>query len=100
MRRTRDATDDEELEGRASDLVAELIVNGHRVVSHEVDQVAHLVSAAIVGVATVSTATVRVARVRQGKYSPCGPSVHQVAYLVRAVAAVNDLARDDLGLLG
>ena len=48
----------------------------------------------------VSTATVRVARVRQGKYSPCGPSVHQVAYLVRAVAAVDDLARDDLGLLG
>ena len=48
----------------------------------------------------VSTATVRVARVRQGKYSPCGPSVHQVAHLVSAVAAVDDLARDDLGLLG
>ena len=64
MRRTRDATDDDELEGRACDLVAELIVNGHGVVAHEVDQIIHLVSTAMVGVAMVSTATASIAKVR------------------------------------
>ena len=64
MRRTRDATDDDELEGRACDLVAELITNGHGVVAHEVDEVTHLVSVAMVGVAMVSTATASIAMVR------------------------------------